>query len=245
MSITKIDDLYREFGAEKINDNIHVSLKHKFVYVSVAKTGSTTLKHVLQSHEMQELKPTWIKPHPRPVASPFVKPYQLTREQLASILFGQEYTIFTFVRHPLHRLYSAWRDKIAGNKPPKKQILKALGVDSDATETPVSFSEFIQAVSVISPQHHDKHWALQHRENFCPQIKYDFVGKLETLEKDLAQITKNLNLPLLQYLPETPKNSKHAGHQSISDAFGDAELALAKNIYKQDFALFDYQDGLA
>ncbi|WP_262693435.1 sulfotransferase family protein [Kordiimonas aquimaris] len=240
MNMRQIDEMYKEYGSLKVNQNIHISIKHKFVFIPVPKTGSTTLKKVFQSIEMRELKRKWIKPHPLPEHSPFIKPYQLQREQLSDILKSSEYVKFTFARNPYHRLYSAWRDKIHGNRAEKAQILKARQLDPENLEQDISFSEFIETIQTIDKYKLDPHWSPQYHEIFNERIKFDFIGKLERFDEDLSILAKMLKMPLASEVPEQPINNKSYGHKSTSSAYNSKDIRIATELYAEDFSFFNY-----
>ena len=106
------------------------------------------------------------------------------------------YFKFVFVREPLHRLLSAFKDKFIGknrhfSKNIRKVIVKAFrSKDFDPNgENNVTFSEFVHFYSrdVIT---RNPHW--RQYEDLCHPcfINYDFIGHLETLREDAPLVLK-------------------------------------------------------
>uniref|UniRef100_A0A8D0BZR3 Carbohydrate sulfotransferase n=1 Tax=Salvator merianae TaxID=96440 RepID=A0A8D0BZR3_SALMN len=115
------------------------------------------------------------------------------------------YTKVIFVRDPMERLVSAFRDKfehpnsyyhpVFGKAIIKKYRLNA---DSKALKTGsgVTFKEFIQyLLDSHRPVGMDTHWEQISRLCYPCAINYDFIGKFETLEEDANHFLKLLGAP--------------------------------------------------
>jgi hypothetical protein len=72
------------------------------------------------------------------------------REQLADCRFGNDWFVFTAVRHPIDRAVSAWRDKV-GN-PEQKNVLRKNGIKPGD-----SFEYFVKVISLWPKQALDAH----------------------------------------------------------------------------------------
>jgi hypothetical protein len=116
----------------------------------------------------------------------------------------QTYTKFFFVRHPLERLLSAYRNKFQtanvryhinwGNKIARR--LRKGPARPKRNDTPVddiTFAEFVR-FNVEVPHGFDPHWR-QITELCHPSvIKYDFIGRYENLEADANKVLKRIGV---------------------------------------------------
>lgn len=244
MSVQRVSDIYEKYGNIGVNRRFNISLKHRYMYSPVAKVGTTSLNHIFQKLEMQELNRKWIDFHPVVEHSPFVKPYQLTRKQLADILFDEDYFRFLFVRDPFRRAVSAWRDKINGNRPEKKQILKALGLPPDTVEKPVSFLEFLSAVKETPDEKRDEHWRSQTSLSCADVIPYAFLGRMESFETDIKHIEGKLGLNLEPFYPTEQLKNAVADKRPYTDDYCEETITLVQTIYADDFQRFSYNSTI-
>ena len=134
-----------------VNYNINISLKHKYVYFEIPKTGCTTIKRTLINWEMGEFADRWQgKTHRNIYETPFVKPFQLEPDSLREALSGPDFFRFTFVRSPYSRLASCYLEKIVKQKVSSGVIYKALGRSFD-DENILSIQEFLDGIEKLSP----------------------------------------------------------------------------------------------
>lgn len=244
MSLETVSNLYERHGNIGLNRRFNISLKHRYVYSAVAKVGTTSLNHIFQKMEMRELNRKWIDFHPVVENSPFIKPYQLSRTQLADILFGEDFFRFLFVRDPFRRAVSAWRDKINGNRQEKKQILKTLKIDGSQLQTSVSFYDFLSAVADIHDEKRDEHWATQTYLSCAGAVPYGFIGRIESFDHDIKSIEKKLMLDLSGYYPpETMKNTID-DKRAYTEDYCEKTIDLVRQIYAEDFKQFHYPTSL-
>ena len=240
MSVKTIEQLYDRHGNIGVNRRFNISFKHRYVYSAIAKVGTTSLNHIFQKLEMEELNRKWIDFNPVVEHSPFIKPYQLSRTQLADILFGEDYFRFLFVRDPFRRAVSAWRDKINGNRPEKKQILGALGLDPEELDVAVSFLGFLKAVQSIPDNKRDDHWASQTYLSCADSVPYNYFGRMENFDEAIRHVGEKLALELSPYYP--PEKMKNAvdDKRPFQDDYCSESIELVQEIYAFDFKLFGY-----
>ncbi|HEY9295004.1 MAG TPA: sulfotransferase family 2 domain-containing protein, partial [Phormidium sp.] len=142
--------------AELFNLSIHISLKHKYLYVDTPKVGCSTIKLTLQRLELEDSqfsRDDFEEIHLRKF-SPLLMPIQVGN--LDAFINRADIFKFCFVRNPYTRVLSCYLDKIAAPHPVKTQILRQLGRDYTDLHTKVSFEEFISAieeqpVSIMDP----------------------------------------------------------------------------------------------
>ena len=129
-----------------------------------------------------------------------------------------------FVRNPLDRLWSAYNSKFV-NQNPKflmkygRDILRRFRQQPSSTAlqcgNDVSFLEFISFVTAEGTPDDNVHWMSYHRLCRPCEVSYDFIGKLETFETDMA------------YLVWHSKIMNMNGSGSVSSSY-DQMVAAAK-----------------
>ena len=163
--------------------------KNTIIYCTIPKVSSTTWervfgdlrgfdKNITRIHRIELWR--WL--------------YQYTEEE--RLRPAKTYFKFLFVREPLHRLLSAYKDKFmrrnrTSSKNARKQIVKAYRPQDykpSYNDIDITFAEFIQYFSNDVPQ--NQHW--RQYEKLCHRcvINYDFIGHLETLENDAPLLLK-------------------------------------------------------
>uniref|UniRef100_A0A452TN90 Carbohydrate sulfotransferase n=4 Tax=Ursus TaxID=9639 RepID=A0A452TN90_URSMA len=170
----------------------------------------------------------------------------------------KKYTKFLFVRDPFVRLISAFRSKFQLENeefyrkfavPMLKMYANHTGLPASVSEAfsaglKVSFANFIQYL--LDPRTEklapfNEHWRQVHRLCHPCQIDYDFVGKLETLEQDAAQLLRLLKVDKLLHFPPSYRNRTASSWEE--HWFATIPLAWRQQLYKlyeADFVLFGY-----
>lgn len=242
-------ELTRRLREGEFNYAFSISLKHRYVYVENAKAACTTIKSILGEWEFAdcdlgaEIPVAFLSNvHVNVLGTPFVKPFQLGEVAFNQVLEGGDFTRFTFVRNPFVRILSAYLDKIVRKTPDADQIFEeaairgVLGGDEEVT-----FLEFLRCIASIRSRSGflDKHWRPQHLQVFPERIRYDVVGKVETLDHDIAQLAARLG----QKAPTVTRSHGHETSASmlVDQYYGDKEVALLLDLYEGDFAAFDYE----
>lgn len=142
---------------------------------------------------------------------------------------------FTFVRDPLRRLESAYRDKIVRARAPywREPVQRLLRID-----TVPSFEQFLSAIERQDPATEmDPHWRPQHVNLMYPRVGYDRIGKVESFAADLAAIQRETGMPATP--AETRNQQRRADRPSVYDDRPDL-VDRARTLYALDLKLYDY-----
>jgi len=145
--------------------------------------------------------------------------------------------LFTFVRHPLERFLSSYRDKIELNN---ATYFHSLFGEPDYQ---LDFPKFVSKMLDTPVESWDWHWAPIHR--LCPPCaNYHVVGKMETFTEDTQYIVARAGLT--DILDEVPlKNKKSSGsifqlHFSYYRQLSRHQLDRLVDVYREDFRLYGY-----
>ncbi|XP_073322119.1 carbohydrate sulfotransferase 12-like [Pagrus major] len=171
----------------------------------------------------------------------------------------QHYTKFLFVRDPFVRLISAFRNKFGR---PNEDFYRQFGsvmmrrygnASSSLPETAAeafkagvkpTFQQFI--TYLLDPETEresmfNEHWRQVYRLCHPCQVKYDFIGRLETLKTDAEQLLKLLKVDHLVHFPLGARNLTAVSWER--DFFGHIPITMRRELYKlyeADFELFGY-----
>nr|XP_039271225.1 carbohydrate sulfotransferase 14-like [Styela clava] len=229
--------------------HIIVSDKYKFLYCYTPKVACSNWKRVVMV--LDGVSDGFVKDHPHGLKYL----YQYSSKEIDYRL--KNYFKFTFVRNPLERLLSAYRNKFGEIE----DIMRTYGVKikkrygkSGASQQEeytgkipgddVSFEEFIRFLldnSIV--ENMNEHWAPMHTLCQPCVVDYDFIGSYDNLyedsEKVLQQIKapKDLHFPTRQsyYSPSSLSTTAYY-YSVVNNTY--LESLFAK--YYQDFALFSY-----
>ncbi|XP_064171693.1 carbohydrate sulfotransferase 12-like [Anguilla rostrata] len=170
----------------------------------------------------------------------------------------KNYTKFLFVRDPFVRLISAYRDKLAtANEDFYRRfstvMLKRYGnysnppasvVDAFRSGIQPSFSHFIQYLldpKTEKQRPFNEHWKQVYRLCHPCQIKYDFIGKLETVDEDAEHLLRILQVDNIIHFPPSYNNRTTSSWQQywFSSIPYESTRKLYK-LYEPDYKFFGY-----
>jgi len=172
---------------------------------------------------------------------------------------GKRYFTFMFVREPLERLVSAYRDKLLVN-------LGYDDVDIDIVRQyrpheynasvksyNVTFAEFVR---YVLDQHSagkvlDRHWIPQNELCRVCQLRWDFIGHHETLLEDSDYVVSKLKSRIMdvehRILVDRVKFPADSGHRKSSEflqqmyaTVSAADVQALYKLYAVDYALFGF-----
>ncbi len=216
---------------------IVVDDKHKIVYCTIPKVGTTTWKTILA--QVRGLR-KGVRVHRWNL---WRRLYQYSEEERSKIL--QSYFKFVFVREPLGRLLSAYKDKFIGadlgvSREARARIVKTYRPqDLKLNHNFVNFSEFVQYFSQKNV-YRNQHW--REYEKLCHPcvIKYDFIGHLETLEDDAALVLKMAGIDDRVTFPPIHKSTGSSDVLQYYSKVSPQYIARLGESYRNDFEMFGY-----
>ncbi|XP_051058091.1 carbohydrate sulfotransferase 9 isoform X2 [Phodopus roborovskii] len=166
------------------------------------------------------------------------------------------YTKAVFVRDPMERLVSAFRDKFEHPNSYYhpvfgKAIIKKYRPNASAEAlnngSGVKFKEFVYyLLDAHRPVGMDIHWEKVSKLCYPCLINYDFVGKFETLEEDANYFLQLIGAPTELKFPNfkdrhssDERTSAHVVRQYLKD-LSRAERQRIYDFYHLDYLMFNY-----
>ena len=220
---------------EDIDNSLHVSVDHKYIYCDIPKAGCTTIKKTLI--ESVEKKLVNYDVHDR-ASSPLLRPSAVFDD----IKDLEDYFKFTFVRNPYTRVLSGYLDKIRGNRIEKQAIVRMLGMDgNDYQNIDISFKLFLETLASMETRHLNPHFKPQVMQCYVPMIRYNFIGKFENFEADLIAVLEKLGSEKVsRTMIKTIRHHKTDAAKRLVDYYDSETKQLVREIYKRDFVEFGY-----
>ena len=203
----------------------------KIIYMSVPKNACTSLKTMMCQLAGKSAPEKMGDVH----RMNYLASLGGTVEESVIMLTSSDWFRFCFVRNPYDRLISAYKSKIApGTKENnfqkfKMRINKMRGCGIDG----ITFRDFV--LWVQAETNRDSHWEIQTKLLKTDLIDYQFIGKVERLDKDANTLYSILKVPVipLQRLNVTsPVSLPKVYIQELAD--------IVYEIYQSDFKQFGY-----
>lgn len=225
---------------EEFDIAINISKRYGYLFISTPKSGCSSVISTLQKLELQRPYKIWRHPieiHDKGL-SPLCSAHEL--KDFDRFLINQPFT-FTFVRNPYTRILSAYLEKICGgySSVQRKQILLQLGHDCSDHLYEVTFIDFLRLVSKQPVSTMDVHWMPQYYVAGHDRIRFDFIGKLEAMDKDLNFALSQICNDFDQYINYEQRHGQNA-NSKIQHYYSDEAVSLVKEIYAADFRHFGY-----
>ncbi|KAJ8398545.1 hypothetical protein AAFF_G00420730 [Aldrovandia affinis] len=233
---------------------IFVEDKHKLLYCEVPKVGCSNWKRVLMVLGGAASSTREIKHDAAHYGNHLKRLDSFDRWGIAQRL--ETYTKVLFVREPLERLVSAFRDKFENpnsyyhpvfGKPIISKYRANASQAALRTGAGVTFKEFMQyLLDVHRPVGMDIHW--EHVNQLCSPclLDYDFIGKFETIEEEANFLLRrtgapgNLTFPSFKDRhPQAERTSAHITQQYFAQ-LNASERQRAYDFYYMDYLMFNY-----
>ena len=215
-----------------------ISDRYKLLGCSIDKVGSTNLQRIfyILNGLTNETDPGKV---PRGAARKHTNEFfQKQRPNLVAEVIPRlkSYTTFMFVRHPLERLVSAYRD----SKP--NGIFQQLRMNS----TVPNFNKYIDILL-----QHKSHYSHPQRPlyvmcNPC-KLRYDFIGSLDDFDHDLTTILRAVGAENAVTIPKRNDTGYRQTKSSVvfKSYYKDIPIDTiekVEQIYGLDYALFGFEN---
>lgn len=238
-------------GGYEPDEMVKVLPRHKLIYIAVPKVASTRIRQTLATVAGRHTRSLQASRQAR-FRGPY-GPRSMTKSSFFRLATNPETLRFSFVRNPYARTLSCWADKFRG-KPLvpgdhyiglylalRPEIAADLPVGADQT---LLFSQFVAFVSAVARSRCDVHIQAQHDILSMPGIELDFIGRVESFERDFARILDHLGASdVLRQGAMIPVNASN--HNRLA-AYYTPELAdRVYRAYECDFDRFGYSRAIA
>ncbi len=135
-----------------------------------------------------------------------------------------KYFKFTFVRHPIKRLISAWNNKVVNSN--------LYSFEREQLKRLQDFNEFVSWLGTIDLDRCDEH--LRRQTALVPVEDLHFIGKLENFEEDIKAVLEKLDIENYDIKP------RHRGEYSSFVNLNSHVEQKIYELYKGDFRTFKY-----
>jgi hypothetical protein len=203
-----------------------------FFYSRIPKAANTTIVAALASHSA-------FRPRYRRRQDPkytFLRPLFLSGREVRRL--EREAFVFTVVRNPFSRVLSAYLDKVGRQRHQGRRFLawaERHGQPGDF----LGFCRFLEAGGLDL----DMHWAPQADILCLPLSRFDFIGRVESLERDLSEVLGRL-FGLRAVAASQRRGTTTNATDRLAEAYGPEQRQIIARLYRRDFELFGYDPRL-
>ncbi|XP_072165590.1 carbohydrate sulfotransferase 14-like [Diadema setosum] len=222
-----------------------VNKKHRFIYSIVYKVGSTNWERVI----VQDIEGFQNVPNQKLFSHKALQ-WMPKFEEKEVEYYLEQYTKFIFVRNPLSRILSGYRDKFVDHHNAvfsklARQIIRQYrsNMADDSSGSNVTFSEFISYLIDSGEHRVNPHWKPIFAQNMPCTIDYDVIGKLEEASDDIPYVLKKTGLwNVTDYGKGPPR--RNTDKELVRQYYSEVNPKLLKELYKvyePDFLMFGYE----
>ncbi|XP_044518146.1 carbohydrate sulfotransferase 14 [Gracilinanus agilis] len=225
--------------------HILVSDQYRFLYCYVPKVACSNWKRVLKvlAGALDSVDVRLKMDH----RSDLVFLADLRPEEIRYRL--QHYFKFLFVRDPMERLLSAYRNKFGEIREYQQrygaEIVRRYrpGAGPSPAGDDVTFPEFLRYLVDEEPERMNEHWMPVYQLCQPCAVRYDFVGFYERLEADANRVLEWVRAPPTVRFPSRQAWYRPASPESLHYHLCSTPRALLQELlpkYILDFSLFAY-----
>ncbi|WP_196799729.1 sulfotransferase family protein [Thioalkalivibrio sulfidiphilus] len=211
----------------------------KYFYVETPKVACTKIKSILQVISGYSLPSRLNSIHYREHKKDFVRSIVDYLDECEAILSNPSVLKFCFVRNPVSRIVSAYKDKILTSEGKfwdryRSSIRAFGGLPENGF---ISLETFVSWVESVPDAERDIHWRSQFALLRPDVINYDMLGKQETFDEDLERILQAIGIM-------EPRNWVRGRQNESATIYLQKELSsvlpVIYRIYSKDFDAFSY-----
>jgi len=207
-----------------VKDTAYVSVRHKFIWVQVPKSASSSCEKIINSNITHNIVPV----------GPSSK---------VAMLKYPDYNSFTFVRNPWDRVVSCYCDRV--------QRLRFYDYDVNAYDpkgfkdmglnSGVSFNKFVSIICDQDDDNSDYHWRAQHSFiTIDDKVLVKFIGKVETFTEDWEKLFELLNWNIKKVFHMNKSVAEVRKHRSYKNYYNSTTKALVAKRFEKDIDTFKY-----
>ncbi|KAL8616777.1 hypothetical protein ACOMHN_017814 [Nucella lapillus] len=239
--------------------------RHKVLYCYIPKVACSNWRRLLLvlTGQVPSRQMMNVRPHRPPYTRWLRSLRQFNQSGIHHRL--QHYFKFMFVRRPLERLLSAWRNKFQSSQTKainfrRKYLHEILqryphigktvdGGKLSVDKVIVPFEEFLRYIVDISAANRqlNEHWDYYHRMCQPCFVHYDFVGMFDTMEEDGAHLLELLNASREVRFPARSLLYDYKPTSVFMKKYQNVSASLLKQVvelYETDFALFNFSSEI-
>lgn len=210
---------------EHLDKSSFISHKSKLIYLANHRTGKKFWRRALRSFEDIDLN----------------KGKLSTINSLQEIIELQkkDYKVFTTIRHPEIRLFSAWVQRVIKGE---NEDMPIRDFPYPTSDIPSSFKLFVNYIEEKEKEYsnfNDRHWNSQAKWLLPDKIKYDII--IETPLNSLMYSKWSEEV----FLEKRDMSPYHVSALKYSPDYSSKEISnKIKEIYKLDFEKFSFTEGI-
>lgn len=215
----------------------------RLFYLKNAKCGCTTISQILHTYVFGA--PFQGNIHESGTLPLGLRHFRLHRAAIAN----PEAVKFSFVRHPVNRLRSAFCNFFVDDERNPQALrhwdnMLALGFKPGG-EINYNFDVFLDYVALSLEKARllcDEHWRPQFISLGSGKIVYDKIGRFENFSADLSEIFSNAGLPFLVALAERKMIFNQSSNGKRDDLIvSRTQATKIRSLYAMDFEAYGYQ----
>lgn len=199
-----------------------------FFYSRIPKAANTTIVAALARHSRFRVR------HPRrdDPKYRFQRPLFLSSREVRRL--ETDAFVFTVVRNPYSRVLSAYLDKVGRLRHQGRRFVHWAQRHGQPTDF-LGFCRFLRHGGLFL----DMHWAPQADILCLPLERFDFIGRVESLDRDLPLVLQHL-FGVAAALPGRRAGTPTHADQHLKEAYGAEQQQTIAELYRLDFELFGY-----
>jgi hypothetical protein len=229
---------------------IDVVPQGRVIYISVPKAASCRIKMSLSRFLGRKLEsPESVN---KRKLSGLKAPHHVGLAKFYRLAVDPKVLRFSFVRNPYTRLVSCWSDKfkdkalVPGDPFVNMYLAWLAEVQPKTALAPgatLRFPDFVRFACRTAPARFDPHWQLQSDLVNVPGLALDFVGKVESFNRDFMVIFDHLGVDdNWRQGSLAPVNI--SSHRSWTDYYTSELANMVYRTYERDFDRFEYRRAL-
>lgn len=160
----------------------------------------------------------------------------------------QTYYKFFFVRYPMERLLSCFRDKFERENDDKyfektfsKRIVDSFRRSIDPkSDKNVTFEKFVHYISTVG-FNEDDHWATY--DFICQPcvIPYDFIGRFEDMSEEVPYILRQTGMDKVATFPSFHTHNTKSKIVDYYATIPKVKIVQLVKLYERDYEMFNYR----